>query len=105
MSNEDNKELNNYSDSEMLLNNDESFGDHKMYFGLEDRTYHHNRERYESPSEDSFFNRTQYSLLLEYALTDGYEEYSTQKTTNNNGLITTVTSVVQGFLLMLIEQE
>src|SRR5690606_24698895 len=34
-----------------------------------------------------------------YALTDGYKEYSKQETKSNNGLITTVTSVVQGFFV------
>lgn len=37
---------------------------------MEEDIHNHNREKYESLSEDSFFNRTEYSLLLEYALTD-----------------------------------
>lgn len=66
---------------------------------MEEDIQNYNREKYESLSEDSFFNRTEYSLLLEYALTDGYKEYSKQETKSNNGLITTVTSVVQGFFV------
>lgn len=63
---------------------------------MEEDIHNHNIEKYESISEDSFFNRTEYSLLLEYALTDGYKEYSKQDTKSKDGLITTVTSIIRG---------
>lgn len=66
---------------------------------MEEDIHNYNKEKSESLSDDSFFNRTEYSLLLEYALTDGFEEYSKQDTKSKDGLITTVTSVIQGFFV------
>ena len=101
MNKDDIKEPYECPESEMFLDNDEIMRGHRMYFQKQECIHNYNWGKCGGSCEQSFLNNSEYALLLEYALSDGFTEYSTEETNGNNGLITTTKNIVQILNLFL----
>lgn len=86
-------------ESEAFLDNDEIMRGHKMYFHKEECIRNYIWGNCSGSCEQKFLESSEYYLLQEYALTDGFSEYSVEETQNNQGQVTTTRNVVQGFFV------
>ena len=68
-----------------------------MYFPKEECIRNYIWGNCEGSCEQKFLENSEYFLLQEYALTDGFTEYSVEDTKNNQVQVTTTRNVVQGF--------
>ncbi len=76
--------------------------EHKMYFQKEECIRNYIWGNCQGLCEQNFLENSEYYLLQEYALTDGFSEYSIEDTKNNQGQVTTTRNIVfQIFLVVL----
>jgi hypothetical protein len=86
-------------ESEAFLDNDSIARDVKMYFHKEECIRNYIWGNCSGSCKQEFLNNSEYYLLQEYALPDGFAEYSVEETQNHQGQITTTKNVVQGFFV------
>lgn len=86
-------------ESDKFLDNDEIMRGEKMHFKSKDCIRNYNWDDCEGSCGQKILDNSEYYLLLEFALTDGFTEYSNEETKNNTGQITITKTVIQGFFV------
>lgn len=86
-------------ESESFLDKEEFVKGHKVYFPKQECIRNYVWGNCEGSCEQAFLDNSEYYLLQEYALTDGFEEFSTENTVNNQGELKTTKSIIQGFFV------
>lgn len=86
-------------ESEAFLDNEEIMRGHKMYFERNECIRNYTWGDCAGSCEQNFLDNSEYYLLLEYALTDGFTEFSIENTINNQGQLITTKNVIQGFFV------
>lgn len=86
-------------ESEEFLNSEEIMRGHKMYFKKEECIRNYIWGNCSGSCGQEFLSKSEYYLLLEYALTDGFKEYTIEEAINNQGQIITTQNKIQGFFV------
>jgi len=86
-------------ESESFLDNKEIIRGHKIYFDRNECIRNFTWGNCSGSCEQNFLDNSEYYLLLEYALTDGFKEFSIENTINNQGQLITTKNVIQGFFV------
>ena len=86
-------------ESERFLSGDDAIYGYKIEFTRGECIKNFHWGECSGSCEQEFLDYSEYYLLQEYALTDGFEEFSQEETTKLKGEITSTKKVIQGFFV------